>query len=1067
MKQKELLNVLTKNVIFKYEGDCVQINLSYTKEFEKLISNMRKKYPEELFELEGIGSQLDISKFSKKFFNSKVNSDSSIDANANVDDTSVIAYDIEMAKPYQKLNSYYVLWKKLKKLFDLDTANKIIEHQISGDIYINDMHGIGSGKPYSYYEKTVLVMKIDDEIIYTTISDFYNILKEKGYDLFESEDCNQINLKNVKVLDCNNEWVNVSRILKHKSHARLIGLETKNGKCTSVTTDHPIILDDKEIYACDINIGDKIKISNSKIPISEKIKIDNDYAYFVGFLVGDGLIIARKGKRVEINSGRLSIFQKEIENTKIYNITNKLFDNVRIVKDGRAIEFGRKKDVEKLLDTGIRSENRKLPNNILNWNKDAIKSCIAGIIDSDGNINTNGICSIRVTSYELVQQIGELVDALNIGKYRTSFCGRFESKSGYKSNKDIYRISIRITDKDFIKYSEKIKNKADLVYKKIGKDGRFETNELYKKIDMGMPEYVYDITTNSGHFHCQGMIQHNCFNYSTYDILMNGLPMVKKIKSYPPKYLYSFKSQLEQFIIIASNSTLGATGVADILVTMSHYIENIFKNGHDAGFYFDGWFSDEEKKLIEDELLKLNEFDKNIEIEEIEKITNKINNKLNKKEPYNKKWFESNVYRYAKENIVSFIYTINQPLRGQQSAFTNVSIYDDYFLDKICNDYIYPDGTMPNKEIIKKLQEIYLNTMNKEMERTPITFPVTTACFSIDKENNIQDETFLNFIAKENKKYGFINIYSGDSSTLSSCCRLRSEQKSEYFNSFGSGSSKIGSLGVCTINLPRLAIKSNSEDEFIENLRYFVGVCAKVNKAKREVVKSKIKNGNHPLYTYEFMDITKQYSTVGVSGFNEAIMFLGKNILNKDGTELGLKIINTINDENKKYEKEYDAPHNCEQIPAETASVKIAKKDIILGYQNNIELYSNQFIPLTTEADLLDRIKLQGIFDKHFTGGAILHLNCENKIDDEKLIANLIKVTAKMGVVYHSINYVLNECEDGHMTIGINDVCDICGKKIINKYTRVVGFLTNVKNWNKVRRDKDFPNRKFYKGVKL
>ena len=298
-------------------------------------------------------------------------------------------------------------------------------------------------------------------------------------------------------------------------------------------------------------------------------------------------------------------------------------------------------------------------------------------------------------------------------------------------------------------------------------------------------------------------------------------------------------------------------------------------------------------------------------------------------------------------------------------------------------------------------------------------------------------------------------------------CRLRSEQKSEYFNSFGSGSSKIGSLGVCTINLPRIAIKSKNEDEFIDTLKYFVGVCAKVNQAKREVAKSKIKNGNQPLYTYEFMDITKQYSTAGVSGFNEAIMFLGKDILTEEGINLGLKIINTINDENKKYEKEYDAPHNCEQIPAETASVKIARKDIILGYQNEIDLYSNQFIPLTAEADLLDRIKLQGIFDKYFTGGAILHENIENKIEDVELLKKMIKMTVKMGVVYHSLNYVLNECEDGHMTIGLDDTCDICGKKIINKYTKVVGFLTNVKNWNKVRREKDFPNRKFYKGVKL
>lgn len=148
-------------------------------------------------------------------------------------------------------------------------------------------------------------------------------------------------------------------------------------------------------------------------------------------------------------------------------------------------------------------------------------------------------------------------------------------------------------------------------------------------------------------------------------------------------------------------------------------------------------------------------------------------------------------------------------------------------------------------------------------------------------------------------------------------------------------------------------------------------------------------------------------------------------------------------------------------------SIKMADKDKLLGYQNEYDIYSNQFIPLVVNADILDRIKIHGIFDKHFSGGAILHLNIDTPIENENDIANLIEVTAKMGVVYFAINYVLSECKDGHMTVSNDEVCTICGKEITNKYTRVVGFLTNVKNWHKVRREHDFPNRQFYKGVSI
>ena len=518
-------------------------------------------------------------------------------------------------------------------------------------------------------------------------------------------------------------------------------------------------------------------------------------------------------------------------------------------------------------------------------------------------------------------------------------------------------------------------------------------------------------------FHGIGGAMPYCYNYSTYDILSKGLPMVKKIKSYPPKHLYAFKSQLEQFTVLASNSTLGACGLADMLIIISYFAKKILASKQDAHFKFET---------------------------------------------------EKDCWNYIKENIISFIYTINQPMRANQSPFTNVSIYDRNFINQLKDDYLFPDGSNVDVELLEQVQELFMSIMVEETRRTPITFPVQTACFSVDKEGNLLDEKFAHVVAKYNKEFGQINIYCGDSATLSSCCRLRSDKSNEYFNSFGSGSSKIGSMGVVTINLPRLAFKFQDDiDGFYEELTSLVKICGRINHVKRRLVQKRIDNGNHPLYTLGFIDINTQYSTVGINGFNECIEIMGYDILEESGQSFGLDIIKIINDENDRCAKQYKTAHNCEQIPAENVSIKLAQKDRLLKYNDKYEIYSNQFIPLITNADMLDRIKLQGLFDKHFSGGAIAHINVESTIEDEAQIVDLIKTCAKQGVVYWAINYNLQECKKGHMSVGKGLKCTICGDEIVNNYTRVVGFLTNVKNWHEVRREKDYPSRQFYDGDKM
>jgi len=573
-----------------------------------------------------------------------------------------------------------------------------------------------------------------------------------------------------------------------------------------------------------------------------------------------------------------------------------------------------------------------------------------------------------------------------------------------------------ITQSDIITYNVELPkpffrlNAYFILWKKLKQ--LYGEEEANKIVEMQLTGDVY-----INDFH--GLQSPYCFNYSTYDIALLGLPMVTKIKSIPPKHLYSFKSQLEQFVVYASNSTLGAVGLADVFITMSYYIDKMIHTGADAKF-----------KLPD----------------------------------------ETDIWTYVKENIVSLIYTLNQPFRGgHQSAFTNVSIFDDNFLNELIPEYKFIDEkgnqVTPKLETVKQTQEIFLDVINEELSRTPVTFPITTACISVDENNNATDQNFIKMIAEKNKQFGFINFYCGKVSTISSCCRLRSDTDNEYFNAFGAGSTKIGSLGVVTTNLPRLAIKSDNKETFLINLKQLVTDVARINNAKRHIIKKRIEVGASPLYRLGFMSIDKQYSTFGITGLNEAVELLGYDILESDGQQLVLDMLETINKTNDRLQKQYEAPHNVEMVPAENSGIKLSKKDALLKYTEDSLFYSNQFIPLIKKADMLDRIKLQGLFDSHFSGGSILHINVEEQITNTQKIIDLINTCAKKGVVYWAINYNLQMCEANHMSIGANGNCPICSKPIKENFTRVVGFLTNIKHWNVTRRHKDYNNRQFYKGI--
>jgi len=488
--------------------------------------------------------------------------------------------------------------------------------------------------------------------------------------------------------------------------------------------------------------------------------------------------------------------------------------------------------------------------------------------------------------------------------------------------------------------------------------------------------YINDIT---------GIQMSYCYNFSTFDLALFGMPFLSKLKVRPPKHLTSFFGQITHFITFASNSILGACGLADVLIVASHYAKH--------------------------------ETDKTI-----------------------------------KQELQGFIYSCGQPFRGGlQSAFTNISIYDDLFLDELLPGYEFPDGTTPDKQVVKKLQNMFLELMNETLNETVITFPVVTACFSIDEKKNIRDTEFLKLISEQNRKYGFINIYCGKSSTLSSCCRLRSDK--QFFNMFGAGSLKIGSLGVCTLNLPRLG-----SNRLKKGLSELVTLALQINHAKRSILKRRIDQGMMPLYSHGFMGLNTQYSTIGFVGIYEMVENMGEDILTVDGERIALFTLEVINKIADDWSKQHGYAVNCEQVPAESSAIKLAQKD-------GREIYSNQFLPLQANVDMIQRIELQGKFDSLLSGGGIVHLNVENEIDDADKIVRLIRYTAKQGVVYFGINYNIQKCENDHVVAGKNEKCPVCLGKITDNFSRIVGYIVNTKHFAKTRRELDYPNRKFYGDV--
>lgn len=284
-------------------------------------------------------------------------------------------------------------------------------------------------------------------------------------------------------------------------------------------------------------------------------------------------------------------------------------------------------------------------------------------------------------------------------------------------------------------------------------------------------------------------------------------------------------------------------------------------------------------------------------------------------------------------------------------------------------------------------------------------------------------------------------------------------------NSFGAGSSvSLGSHRVVTINFNRLALENKSIDKFFKHLDMRIEDTAKILKAHMELIKLLTSKHLQMFIDNGWIRLDRLFSTFGINGLYECVENLKKYKDFEEYSKLDFtgEILVFLNKKVAEYSKKYGIKGNIEFIPAEATGKRLAYVDSLIFGQNKVpqKLYSNQFLPLWENATLWERLEIDGKYNKLITGGGIVHAQIGEKVTPTQA-KSIIKHSIKCGCEHFALNSVYSECVDGHNEFGNYDVCPKCGKEIKEKYTRVVGFFTPVSSWNDVRREWEFPNRKF------
>jgi ribonucleoside-triphosphate reductase len=407
-------------------------------------------------------------------------------------------------------------------------------------------------------------------------------------------------------------------------------------------------------------------------------------------------------------------------------------------------------------------------------------------------------------------------------------------------------------------------------------------------------------------------------------------------------------------------------------------------------------------------------------------------------------------------------------------------------------DFRFPDNSEPCWESFNWLQKEFLHWLNQERTKCILTFPVVSACL-IYQDNKFLDNDLYEFICKEYSEGNSFFTYISDSAdSLSSCCRLSSKLEKPQFNfTNGQLSEMTGSKNVITLNMNRIvqdwywkherflncgkdgrAASLECEDWQPSLKEYFVSILERVYKyqtAYNECLKELFNANMLPAYSAGFINLKKQYLTIGINGLNQAAEFLLlKCNKNDDYRDFCNLIFTTIKEENQKH-KTPELMFNTEFTPCESAAIKLYNRDKADGYwvPKDTNLYASYiYKPNDAEISVLDKFILHGsdYCGDNLDGGSAAHINLDSHLSVNQYKA-LLNHAAEVGCKYFTFNIPNSECEDcGYITKSVIDKCPKCGSSNISLWDRVIGYLTKITNWSEGRQ-KEQKTRIYHKKV--
>lgn len=510
-------------------------------------------------------------------------------------------------------------------------------------------------------------------------------------------------------------------------------------------------------------------------------------------------------------------------------------------------------------------------------------------------------------------------------------------------------------------------------------------------------EYLRQLKNHEIYAHDESSIKPYCVSINMYPFLTDGLTMLGG-ESRAPRHLKSFAGSFINLIFAVSSQFAGAVASVEFLM------------------YFD-YFA---RLDYGDDYL----------------VTNK---------------------RVVEETFESIVYSINQPAaaRGYQSVFWNLTIYDHEYFKGMFEDFVFPDQhfSRPSWRTISKLQKCFMKWLNKERERSLLTFPVVTAAMLVNKSGQYPgpvDRNFADFCSRELAEGNSFFIYQSDSvDSLASCCRLRNEISDNTFShSLGAGGVATGSINVITMNLNRIMQLGLDIGEEVEKIH-------KYQIAYRHNIQEFKDAGLLPVYDAGFIDLDKQYLTLGINGMVEAAEYhgitAGNNAEYKKFCQDTLKVITNLN---KSAAHQTGYMFNTEFVPAENLGVKNASWDKDDGLVVNRDCYNSYFYPVEDETiSYMDKFVLHGEeYTQYLDGGSALHVNLEEHLSEHQY-NHLLTFAATQGCNYFTFNVRNTVCKDcGHINKKTTDTCIRCHSDNITYATRIIGYLKEVSSFSEPRK---------------